>query len=68
MTVQKIIEGLMIIQKSKPETESDYHFRAEHDEIWAGNLEWQLSERDEKRLVELGWTKDSHCDGWHAHV
>jgi hypothetical protein len=68
MTVQKIIEGLMIIQKSKPETESDYHAHAGHEEMWAGNLQWELSEKDEKRLNELGWTKDNENNAWHAHI
>lgn len=66
MNAAKIIEGLQLIQKSKPESESDYHFRAEHDRIWAGSLEWPMSEEDKKKLEELGWEADSDADGWSA--
>lgn len=68
MTVSNIIEGLQLIQKSKPEGESDYHFRAEHDEAWAGSLEWPMSEDDKKRMGVLGWYADEVSDGWRAMV
>lgn len=68
MKVSNIIEGLMILQKYKPETESDYHAHAEHDEMWAGNLDWKTSDKDEKRLNELGWTKDNENNAWHANI
>ena len=68
MTTTNIIEGLQIINKSKPEGESDYHFRAEHDGVWAGSLEWPMPEEDKKRMEELGWTADEEADGWRALV
>lgn len=68
MIVANIIEGLQLINKSKPETESDYHFRAEHDEVWAGSLDWPMPEEDKKRMEDLGWRPDEDCDGWRAMV
>lgn len=68
MEVTKIIEGLQIIQKSKPENESDYHFRAEHDEIFVGSLQWAMPEEDKKRLEDLGWEADENIDGWRTGV
>lgn len=68
MEVSKIIEGLQIIQKSKPTKESDYHFRAEHDEIFVGSLEWKMSDDDKKRMEELGWEADEDIDGWRTTV
>lgn len=68
MKVSDIIEGLNLIQKSKPESESDYHFRAEHDEIFVGSLEWDMPDEDKKRMEELGWNQDEDADGWRAMV
>ena len=64
MKVNDIIEGLLLIQKTKPATESDYHFRAEHDKIFVGSLEWPMSDEDKKRMEELGWNADEDIDGW----
>ena len=64
MTVTNIIEGLQIVQKSKPSNESDYHFRAEHDQIFVGSLEWEMSDEDKTRLEELGWEANEDVDGW----
>jgi len=68
MKVSKIIEGLQIIQKSKEAQEDDYHLRAEHDEIWSGDLEWEMSEADKNRMKELGWEADEAANGWRASV
>lgn len=68
MRVPEIIEGLQIIQKSKPANRSDYHFRAERDEIFAGRLDWEMSDKDKKRMEELGWDADEDFDGWRASV
>ena len=68
MTVTNIIAGLQLIQKSKPEEQSDYHFRSEHDEIFVGSLEWEMSEADKERMEELGWTAIKDIDGWQAFV
>lgn len=68
MTVTNIIEGLQLIQKSKPAKESDYHFRAEHDEIFVGSIEWEMSNADKARMEELGWSADEDVDGWRAIV
>jgi hypothetical protein len=68
MKVTDIIEGLQIIQKYKPENESDYHLRAEHDEIYVGSLDWVMSEQDKARMIELGWIQDDDADGWSTHV
>ena len=68
MEVTKIIEGLQIIQKSKPTKVSDYHFRAEHDEIFVGSLEWEMSDEDKNRMEELGWDADEDADGWRTSV
>jgi hypothetical protein len=68
MKVSSIIEGLQIIQKSKPESESDFHFRAEHDQIFAGSLNWKMSAKDKKRLDDIGWEQDEDADGWRALI
>lgn len=68
MEVTNIIEGLQLIQKSKPKNESDFHFRAEHDEIFVGSLEWPMPKKDKDRMEELGWTADEDVDGWRALV
>ncbi len=68
MTATNIIEGLQLINKSKPEGKHDYHIRADHDVIWAGSLEWKMSKEDKKRMKELGWDCDSDADGWRAYV
>ena len=68
MQVSKIIEGLQIIQKSKEAQKNDYHFRADHDEIWAGDLAWEMSEIDKKRMEELGWDADEDANGWRFSV
>jgi len=68
MNVTNIIKGLEVIQKSKPESESDYHFRAEHDTIYVGSLEWPMSEEDRKIMAELGWHANKEIDGWVALV
>lgn len=66
MTASNLIEGLELIQKSKPENVSDYHIRAEHDQIWAGSLDWPMPEEDKKRMKELGWHPEEDVDGWMA--
>jgi len=66
MKATNIINGLLLIQKSKPENESDFHVRAEHDNIYAGSLEWEMSKEDKKRMEELGWHTDEDVDGWRA--
>lgn len=68
MKVNDIIEGLQIIQKSKPDGASDYHFRAEHDVIYVGDLNWVMTEEDKKRMEELGWTADENAGGWSTFV
>ena len=68
MKVTNIIEGLQIIQKSKPAKEGDYHFRAEHDEIFVGSIKWKMSDEDKARMEELGWNADENSDGWQASV
>jgi hypothetical protein len=68
MTVTNIIKGLQLINKSKPEGESDYHFRAEHDEVWAGSLDWPMPNEDEDQMKELGWERDKDTNGWRAMV
>lgn len=68
MKVTDIIEGLQLIQKAKPENESDYHFRAAHDEIFVGSLEWEMPEEDKLRMEELGWEQNEDIDGWTTYV
>lgn len=68
MTVSNIIEGLRLINKSKPENESDYHFRTEHDEVWAGSLDWPMPKEDKQMMKKLGWEADKNTDGWRAMV
>lgn len=68
MEVAKIIEGLMIIQKYKPNDTSDHHFRAEHDIIYVGSLDWSMKVEDKDRLRNLGWKEDPSAGGWSTFV
>lgn len=68
MTAPKIIAGLQIIENARPKDESPYHVRAEHDEIFAGSLEWDMTEADKDKLEELGWSEREDVDGWRAYV
>lgn len=68
MKVADIIKGLQLIQKTKPVNESDYHFRAEHDNIYVGSLEWPMKDNDKKTMESLGWEPDEDADGWRAMV
>lgn len=68
MTVTNIIAGLQLIQKSKPKKESDYHFRAEHDLIYVGSLEWPMSDKDKEKMEDLGWDSDEEADCWRCMV
>lgn len=68
MKVSYIIEGLQIIERSKPDYGSDYHFRAEHDEIFVGSLDWKMSDEDKVRMEDLGWEADEDVDGWRASI
>jgi len=68
MTVTNIIEGLLIIQKSKPNNESDYHFRAEHDVIFVSSLDWEISDEDKAKLEMLDWMEDEYANGWIAII
>lgn len=68
MTVNNIIRGLQIIQNAKPPLHSDYHFRAEHDEIFVGSLDWPIPDKDKEELQERGWSPDEDADGWRAMV
>ena len=68
MKVTDIIKGLQLIQKSKPKEKSDYHFRAEHDQIYVGSLEWPMSDKDKAEMEELGWEADEDAEGWRTSV
>lgn len=68
MDVPSIIEGLQIIQRCKPEMENDFHFRAEHDQIFVGSLKWLMCDADKFRLKQLGWMPDEGADGWVANI
>lgn len=68
MTVPNILAGLQIIEAKRPSKESPYHFRAEHDEIWAGSLDWGFTQKEKDKLEELGWSADEDADGWHTSV
>lgn len=66
MTATNIIEGLQLINKNKPEGQSDYHVRAEHDKVWAGSLDWPMPEEDKQIMKSLGWQSDKEANGWGA--
>ena len=68
MKAADIITGLQIIERARPANESGYHVRAEHDEIFAGSLSWNLTDVDRQRLQELGWDADEGVDGWRCSV
>jgi hypothetical protein len=66
MTVTNIIKGLTIIQKANPS--HDYFVNAEHDIIYAGDTDCEMSDADRNELDELGWEIDDDIDRWYAHV
>ena len=68
MTVKNIIDGLLLIELSRPNDKSGYHVRAEHDVIYAGSLEWPMSDNDKKKMADLGWAADEDVDGWRCFV
>jgi hypothetical protein len=68
MTAENLIKGLQIIEKSRPLEMSGYHIRADHDEIWAGDLCWPMPPGDAGQLEFLGWERDENANGWRATV
>lgn len=59
-----IIEGIRIVEQFRPESESPYHIRAEHDRIYIGSLDWPIPEQQKQILEELGWDEDEDADGY----
>lgn len=68
MEANNIIQGLVIIEKARPKNHTPYHVRAEHDKIYAGSLDWILGSADDKKLEDIGWSRDEEADGWRAMV
>ena len=68
MKAVDIIEGLLIIEKSKPKHSDNFHVRAEHDMIIAGSLEWDMPDSEQARLFALGWLKNEDFGGWYCNV
>lgn len=64
MNALNLIEGLKIIEEYRPEKESVYHVRSEHDVIYAGSLEWPINSKDKKKLLDMGWEEDEDADGY----
>lgn len=64
MKAQDFIEGLLIIQKYKPEGKSDRWIHPEHDEIFVGELSWPIPEEDRNKLKELGFYESNDVDSF----
>ncbi len=62
-TLQKIIEGLTIIQAIEPDTS----IRADHDEIWCGEDVSKYSPENQETLEGIGWAGEEGV-GWHHYV
>lgn len=62
--IEKITKGLRVIELSRPKTESPFHVRAEHDQLFAGSLNWNMREVDKQRLNAWGWQEVEDVDGW----
>lgn len=63
-TLKDFIESLNIMAKyAKDGLDTTYFFNAEHDQIYSGLTEEQVSEESEdgKRLTSLGWFIDEEC-------
>lgn len=62
--MEQILEGLQILSKYGPKGD----FSAGHDQIWAGDENdksvTDMSEKDRKRMEELGWFIDDDFECW----
>lgn len=65
MEDRKLIDGLNIINKRKPESVINYNFHAEHDQLWYGEYDW-TNDEDNKILEAWGWFKDE--DSWSCYT
>lgn len=60
--IQKVLRGLIIISKY----DANSAFAAEHDQIYCGSEDLEISEKDKKELDDLGWFTDE--DSWTCFV
>jgi len=58
---QRIIEGIQLVEKHRPSSESEYHTRAEHDEFIIGSLEWGVPV---DQMEDLGWSANEDYNGF----
>lgn len=68
MIALNVIKGLQLIEQYRPENGHVFHIRAEHDTIYAGDLNWPMSPIDADQLLFLGWERDENANGWRANV
>lgn len=59
--IEKVISGLKLIEKHRPQEASSYHIRCEHDELIAGSLNWGVPI---EQMEELGWSAIKDYDGF----
>jgi hypothetical protein len=56
MKLSAFAEGVAILVKYVKTREDECCLHAEHDELWIGNEDWDVSEEDRKKLEELGFS------------
>jgi len=61
-TIEKVAKGLTILCSY-----AEAHIDAEHDIIWVGLRDGEVSEGDKIRLEELGWSQDKDADDSWSH-
>lgn len=54
MKLSNFVEGLKVLQPYYINGDG-YHIGAEHDQFYAYKTDIPLTEKDQKRMVELGW-------------
>lgn len=64
---QKIIKGMQIVEDARlaqDDPGTPYHYRALHDEIVCGDLEWITDDATLAELEELGWHRNDDYNGF----
>lgn len=68
MTSERIIIGLQIIHAYRPLWNSEYHIRCFNNNLYAGELDWEIPDEVKEQLRILGWQEDDDEEMWRADV
>lgn len=60
---ERLLEGLRIIEKHRPPTESENHIIFSKDWIFVGDIAWPMEDEYKIRLADLGWLADTDAMG-----